>query len=60
MITPRPSSVCPFTTLNDVSSEIPGQNFFKLHVEPCVKRGLKYIWSRSINQDGQYIAPIDL
>ena len=34
-------SVHPFAPLNDFSSEIPGPNFFKLHVEPCVKGGLE-------------------
>ena len=34
-------SVHLFTPLNDFSSEIPGPNFFKLHVEPCVKGGLE-------------------
>ena len=40
----RPSvhlSVHPFTPLNDFSSETPGPNFFKLHVELCVKGELK-------------------
>ena len=47
MITPRPlcfvrPSVRPSVhTLNKFSSEIPGPNFFKLHVEPCIKEGLK-------------------
>ena len=35
------SSVRPSTPLNDVSSEIPGPIFFKLHVKPSVKGGLK-------------------
>ena len=35
------TSVRPFTPLNDLSSETPGPNFIKLHVEPCVKGGLK-------------------
>ena len=30
------------THLNDFSSETPWSNFFKLHVEPCVKGGLKF------------------
>ena len=37
----RPSSVRPFTPLNDFSSETPGPIFFKLHVDPSVKGGLK-------------------
>ena len=37
-----PSSVHrPFTPLNDFSSETPGLSFFKPHVEPFVKVGLK-------------------
>ena len=34
-------SVHPLTSLNDVSSETAEPNFFKLHVEPHVKGGLK-------------------
>ena len=47
VITCRPSFVhhlsiiCPSTHLNDYSSETPGPIFFKVHVEPSVKRGLK-------------------
>ena len=37
---PCPLSVCPFIPLNGFS-EIPGPNFFKLHMEPSVKGGLK-------------------
>ena len=29
------------TPLNDFSSETPGRIFFRLHVKPCVKEGLK-------------------
>ena len=36
----RPS-VCPSTPSNKFSSETPGPIFFKLHVEPSVKGGLK-------------------
>ena len=43
MITCRPSSVVvrPSTPLNAFSSEIPRPVFFKLHMEPSVKGGLK-------------------
>ena len=37
----HPSSVRPFTSLNDFSSVTPWPILFKLHVEPCVKGGLK-------------------
>ena len=37
----RPSVVRPSTTMNDFYSETPGPIFFKLHVEPSVKGGLK-------------------
>ena len=36
-----PSVVCPFTPLNELSSETPWPIFFKFHVEHSVKRGLK-------------------
>ena len=36
-----PSVVRPSTYLNDFSSETSGPIFFKLHVEPSVKGGLK-------------------
>ena len=36
-----PSVVCLSTPLNDFSSENPGSIFFKLHVEPSVKGGLR-------------------
>ena len=36
-----PSVVRPSTHLNDFSSEPPRPNFFKLHVESSVERGLK-------------------
>ena len=36
-----PLSVHPCPSLNDYSSETPGPIFFKLHVEPSVKGGLK-------------------
>ena len=36
-----PSSVRPFTPLNDVSFVTPVPIFLKLLVEPCVKGGLK-------------------
>ena len=45
------SSVRLFTPLNDLSSETPGPNFFKVHVEPYVKGGLKIC---QINQDGRH------
>ena len=35
-----PSVVCPFTPLNDFSSEPPGPIFFKLLAEPSVEEGL--------------------
>ena len=38
----RPS-VCPSIPLNDFSSESPGPNFYKLHVEPFVKRDWKFV-----------------
>ena len=47
MIACRPSSsfrrsfVRPSIPLNDFSSVTPGPIFFKLHLEPCVKGGLK-------------------
>ena len=40
-IHPRSWSVGLSTPLNDFSSETPGPIFFKLHVEPSVKGGLK-------------------
>ena len=50
-----PSVRLPFTPLNDFFSEIPGPNFFKLHVEPCVKGGLKFCQNgQSVNQDGRH------
>ena len=36
-----PSVVRPSTTLNDFFSVTPGSIFFRLHVEPYVKGGLK-------------------
>ena len=36
-----PSVIRPFKPLNDFSSVTPGPIFFKLHVEPSVKEGLK-------------------
>ena len=37
----RRPSVRPSTPLNDFSSEPPGPIFFKLHVKPSIKGGLK-------------------
>ena len=37
----RPSVRCMSTLLNNFSSETPGPIFFRLHVEPSVKEGLK-------------------
>ena len=48
-VAPKPTSVAP---LNDFSSKTPRTNFFKLHVEPCIKGGLKICKKRSwsVNQ----------
>ena len=56
MITCRLSSVRPSTALNNFSSETPEPIFFKLHVEPSVKRGIENLfkWSWFVNQDGRY------
>ena len=41
MITCCPVVICPSIPLNDFSSVTPGPGFFKLHLEPSVKGGLK-------------------
>ena len=35
--------VRPFARLKNFTSETPGPNFFKLHMEPSVKGGLKFL-----------------